>query len=439
MSERRTRRRPRQNVSAAHYVGYVEDNESVEAIMKKFEELEKIQSEIAKSNAQKVATESETVDTNPDAVAAVSEDVVPSTNENGAEQGLTEEQLEEVFKQTSVFTVRSAITNEDIDAVDDLEIWRMDMANGDTAEFEEEDDYLAVDDDFWDEEFGVSRKRNRKTGLPGERRGRLDKESILQRYRIMHVRLQDRNGNFFMVKKKVSAIDPSLPTYVKIPAVPIPRSWVHTICEKKPIEERIPGSRYYEQNITSLNLSTLGKQFQVIYMDPPLVLPNEEPSPGKITLEQLAALEISRIVPVGFLFVWIEKEYLPDIVQIADKWGFKYVENFCWIKKNINNQIACQPSAYFRKSKLSLLIFRKEGDIELRHQRNPDCVFDFIKPLQEDEVSERKPEFIYDVIETMLPTALYSEEYPNGERMLELWAKKNTRRQGWTTVVDQSP
>lgn len=30
-----------------------------------------------------------------------------------------------------------------------------------------------------------------------------------------------------------SAIDPSLPTYVKIPGDPIPRSWVHTILHHK--------------------------------------------------------------------------------------------------------------------------------------------------------------------------------------------------------------
>lgn len=67
-------------------------------------------------------------------------------------------------------------------------------------------------------------------------------------------------------------------------------------------------------------------------------------------------------------------------MNITAKWGFKYVENFCWIKKDVNNQIHKSPYRYFNKSKLSLLIFRKEGDIELRHQRNPDCVFDFIRP-----------------------------------------------------------
>lgn len=89
---------------------------------------------------------------------------------------------------------------------------------------------------------------------------------------------------------------------------------------------------------------------------------------------------MSKIVKAGFLFIWLEKEWLQRIVSIVAKWGFKYVENFCWIKKNINNQINRDEYKYFNKSKLSLLIFRKEGEIELRHQRNPDCVFDFIRP-----------------------------------------------------------
>lgn len=60
----------------------------------------------------------------------------------------------------------------------------------------------------------------------------------------MQVRLQDRNGNFFTVKKKISTMDPSLPTYVRIPPVPIPRPWIHPI---KPVVDttiEIPGSRY---------------------------------------------------------------------------------------------------------------------------------------------------------------------------------------------------
>lgn len=119
---------------------------------------------------------------------------------------------------------------------------------------------MAMDDHFWDEEVATSRKRGRKEKEPrvprpprepkikGEKKRQMgnDRESILQRYKVMQVRLQDRHGNFFTIKKKVSTIDPSLPTYVRIPPVPIPRSWIHPI---RPLEKQasivpdIPGSR----------------------------------------------------------------------------------------------------------------------------------------------------------------------------------------------------
>jgi hypothetical protein len=74
-------------------------------------------------------------------------------------------------------------------------------------------DYIHLDledDDFWDREFGEARnkKRSRRVAapirekVPGGRRG-IDRESIIAKYKIMQVRVQDRNGNYFMVKKKV--------------------------------------------------------------------------------------------------------------------------------------------------------------------------------------------------------------------------------------------
>ncbi|CAG8445242.1 11759_t:CDS:2 [Ambispora leptoticha] len=426
MSGRALRRRRAINpqistASNALYVGYVEDDESVEAIMKKFEELERIQEEIA-------ATKPE------EPVGNVLEEIASSSQIHES-KALTEEQLIEVFKRTSSFTVKSATFAPNIDDVQDLEYWRIEMEDGNTAEFEEEDDYLAVDDDFWDEEFGNKKKRARKNEKSSSERRRrcLDRESIIQRYKLMQV--EDRNGNFFMVKKKVSNIDPSLPTYVRIPSLPIPRSWAHSIRKNLNVVHEENTSRYLEKDVLSMDLTTLGKNFQAVYIDPPLLLPEESPSPGKITMNELRQLEIPKILLKGFLFIWAEKEYLPDILQMAESWNFRYVENFCWIKKNINNQFAKLPSRYFNKSKLSLLVFRKEGDIEIRHQRNPDCVFDFIKPCSEGMLTEQKPPIIYDVIETMLPGAVYSDQNKKPDRLLELWGKKGSRRKGWTTVV----
>ena len=70
----------------------------------------------------------------------------------------------------------------------------------------------------------------------------------------------------------------------------------------------------------------------------------------------------------------------------------------------------------------------------MRHQRSPDCIFDFPKPSVDTELSEEKPLFMYELIETLLPQAVYSETNPNGDRMIELWARLGTRRKGWTSI-----
>ena len=153
------------------------------------------------------------------------------------------------------------------------------------------------------------------------------------------------------------------------------------------IEQKAPlGARYFEQDVLEVSAKKLGSKFQAVYMDPPLCLPGEIPRKNQITLAQLTAVPVPDLIPgSGFLFVWIEKEMILDMLRIAEKWGFHYVENFCWIKKNVSNKFVKEPYTYFNKSKLTMLVLRKDGDIELRHQRNPDCVFDFVKPRENND------------------------------------------------------
>jgi len=62
----------------------------------------------------------------------------------------------------------------------------------------------------------------------------------------------------------------------------------------------------------------------------------------------------------GFIFVWTEKHLIPHVIRLAEKnWDCRYVENFTWVKKTLNNRIATQDSPYFRRSKLTCLILRK--------------------------------------------------------------------------------
>jgi hypothetical protein len=87
--------------SSTHYVGYVEDDETPEAIMKKFEALERVQHAVARPAGE---GEGEGAGAGADGGGGSG-----GGADGGEQQVLTEEQLLEVFKQTSVFTVRSAL------------------------------------------------------------------------------------------------------------------------------------------------------------------------------------------------------------------------------------------------------------------------------------------------------------------------------------------
>jgi len=87
--------------------------------MKKFEELERLQVEFAATKTR-------------DSTRSTSQ--AQTENEN-----LTEAQLEEVFKRTSIFTIKSATFLPSTEDVDDLELWRIEVEDGNTAEFEEEE------------------------------------------------------------------------------------------------------------------------------------------------------------------------------------------------------------------------------------------------------------------------------------------------------------
>ena len=91
--------------SSAHYVGYVEDDETPEAIMKKFEALERVQKQAQVAQKQQAGRPAGDED------MQVAE--APEAGGAGAqgEQVLTEEVLLEVFKQTSAFNVKTVQNN----------------------------------------------------------------------------------------------------------------------------------------------------------------------------------------------------------------------------------------------------------------------------------------------------------------------------------------
>lgn len=208
----------KRNASSAHYVGYVEDEETVEAIMKKFGELEKVKSEVKQTSNNNQPT--------PHALNKPQEEI-----------GLPEEQLNEVFKRTSAFSLNSTKFSNysltDLDNVEELELLE-DVSSEEMYEFEQP--YTSDDDfeDFKKLEYG-------RTKSNGNRKA-------IDKYKYLQYQIQDKQGQSYTIKKKIKKIDPNLPVYVKIPSNPIPLSWGHKIlaefipknCEPNPINICVP-------------------------------------------------------------------------------------------------------------------------------------------------------------------------------------------------------
>ena len=111
---------------------------------------------------------------------------------------------------------------------------------------------------------------------------------------------------------------------------------------------------------------------------------------------------VPSLLDYGYLFVWVEREYIAEMIRAAEGCAFKYVENLCWIWRDGGNRLIGRPhSMLLMQSKMTLMILKRDAGnkVKLRHQRNSDCIFDFF----DDDEPGRRPDFkVYDMIETLL-------------------------------------
>jgi hypothetical protein len=95
---------------ATHYVGYVEDEETPEMIMRKFEEMERIKASSGKRSSSVPADEQPGSSTAAEAAAAAVQQEAAASPAHD-EDALDQEQLHAVFKATSMFNVKSVLSN----------------------------------------------------------------------------------------------------------------------------------------------------------------------------------------------------------------------------------------------------------------------------------------------------------------------------------------
>lgn len=461
-SGRRTRKRntsyieKKMQPSSSMYVGYVMDEESIESIMKKFQAVDQFKQQIQDkgSDNNEGSADDENVDSRSCNLSSNQEKNTTSARSTTGEEGnnvgennLTQEQLEEIFKRTSMFSAKSMTQSLDFDVseCDDGEEWKEQLYLRDRdCPSEEEEVSWSQDEELWYVEPKV-RKRSART----------PKEKKAKRVRPTNkLLLQVQAGTRVAIKKKARVIDPRKPTYIRVPETPMPKSWCPTI---KPYQVKdnttLPSCTSYEEHdlhsdkvLGNMKEAIGDDKYMCIYMDPPLVSKQDETNGDGITINDLKKMNLGSFVEAGFIFIWLEKEFIPDIFTLMKEWDFRYVENICWFFKNINNRIAKIDSPFLKRSKLTCLIFRKQNaDIELRHQRNCDVLLDYVQPEDWEERKvyrkQHRPEYVYTSIETLLPDARCPcNPETNTPRIhvgkcLELWAKPNTHREGWFSVA----
>lgn len=377
---------------------------------------------------------------------------------------LTELELEEIYRRTALQPVRmlqanwlAATGDADVDERHMRQVLAMQFVTDDDAAY-----FLDLDgdvDDWWDREYGRGRKRKRsakasgallakrepKEPQPRRKRKRLNEDDPAGARKrasaIVRCEMQDGYGRKFVFKKRDKTVDPRVPQYTRMP--PDLTGWAHIIAPfvAQPPRE-LPGARYAETDILRSDLTQFGTAFQAILMDPPLRRDSDPAEPGTVSVSQLAELRLtSELFPFGLLFIWVEKRLMPSVFALAEGWGLKYVENIVWVRLGPDNGFACEPGPHFNNAKHTLMVFKRDGELDLRHQRNADVIFDFVAPAAgyaPGSARTSKPQHVFTTIETLLPRAVYDAADPVAQpgRLLELWAERGTLRPSWTKLVD---
>jgi len=288
------------------------------------------------------------------------------------------------------------------------------------------EEYTSSDDDF----FGASRQKVKEKKEKKEKKPKEKKEKKSKKRDISQI--ADTDGFVYSIKKK-RTINPDDIVIISIPPDPIPYTWAKLIVPYQESKNDASNSKKIVVNdIIDLQSKTLPKhKFQGILIDPPWLFDgmDQKDHPDRVLPEEFENLSFLQEMEAGFLFMWIEKEFVARTVKVLMNFNFLYVENLVWVKQAPNNQLETQHYPFFRKSKATLFIFKKGEGIELRHQRNPDTVYEFVK---NGPLNEEKPLAVYKMIETLLPTSKFDNA--DGFKLLELWSKYDESREGWISV-----
>lgn len=199
-------------------------------------------------------------------------------------------------------------------------------------------------------------------------------------------------------------------------------------------------------DLRDFDLSSLGTKFDVILIDPPweeyhsrvagMYVPNEDLATW--TLEELKQLKVGEIADTqSFCFLWCGEMHLEHGRDLFKKWGFRRVEDICWVKTNRTAPLDSQgrvkqstvmygDTSILQRVKEQCLVgvkgtLKRSVDTHFIHA---NCDVDLIMEEEKGFGSTEKPRELYETI----------EHFCLGRRRLELFGLDRNLRDGWITL-----
>jgi len=199
-------------------------------------------------------------------------------------------------------------------------------------------------------------------------------------------------------------------------------------------------------DLKTFDLSSLGTKFDVLLLDPPweeyqtrvagMYVPQEDLEAW--SFEEMRQLKIGEIADTqSFCFLWCGETHLEQARELLKRWGFRRVEDICWVK---TNRLAEQDTQGRVKQQTVMY-----GDTSIVQRAKEHCVVGVKGTLKRsvdthfihancdvDLIMEEEKEFG----STQKPTELYEtiEHFCLGRRRLELFGLDRNLRDGWLTL-----
>jgi len=188
-----------------------------------------------------------------------------------------------------------------------------------------------------------------------------------------------------------------------------------------------------------LSTATLGTRFDVILVDPPWdEYARRAAAAGgsggeddeSWSWEEVRALRVEDVADTpSFVFLWCgSREGTTHGRACLAKWGFRRVEDVCWLKSNKGGGKGApvEPGCVLVPCKEHCLVgmrggVRRSSDGHLIHA---NCDTDVIVAEEPPFGSSAKPEELYHII----------EHFAQGRRRLELFGAEHNIRPGWLTL-----